>query len=492
MYDATVRGREAGYGKMGRRIDPTPRSVRPGGVVRLHQGGAGWSAAPPHSAARRGVGDPLAPLRAMRAGAAELRSLATVLGAALAVLCLLAATPSAAAPRHVYLTWQGDPATRITVNYHTLEPASAGISQVFYDTEPRQGELAAYRFRAYGAGHTIPGLADGRTVHWVELTDLQPDTDYYFAAGDAAGGFSDERLVRTLSDDERPLRFVAGGDLSLSEIMRQLLVQAAAQSPRFALVGGDLAYANGEVTGYAIWDEWLDRWEEVMVTPEGQTIPMVCAIGNHEVSGGYDGGPEDAPFYLGYLAQNGDQTYYARRLGANAALLVLDSSHIAHPGGKQAAWLEEQLEQLTGVPYTIACYHVPLFPGFRLPTGSYVKRGREHWLPLFDRYELTAAFENHDHMFKRAKRIRHMKPDSAGTLYLGDGSWGKGPRWVRGPRRTELVRRWYVERLESKGHVWVVDVTADGVTYSAVDPSGEVFDWVETLRVKRQAATSVP
>jgi len=407
--------------------------------------------------------------------------------ALLAALLLSAgsAAPAVAAPRHVYLTWQGDPATRVTVNYHTLDPASAGLSQVFFDTLSRGNDLAAYRFRAYGAGHTIPGLADGRTVHWVELTGLRPDRDYYFTAGDAAGGFSPERCVRTLPGEtgpgaDRPLRFVAGGDLGLSETMRRLLVQAAAQSPAFALIGGDLAYANGDVTRYAVWDEWLDRWEEEMVTPEGRTIPYVCAIGNHEVPGGYDRQPEEASFYLGYLAQNGDRTYYARRLGAHAALLVLDSSHIAHPGGAQAAWLEEQLRDLAGVPFTFACYHVPLFPGFRSPKGTYVQRGRRYWLPLFDRYELTAAFENHDHMFKRARRIRHLRPDPDGTLYLGDGSWGKGPRLVRGPRRTDKVRRWYVERLETRGHVWVVEVTGDGVTYTAIDAQGEVFDQCET------------
>jgi len=171
---------------------------------------------------------------------------------------------------------------------------------------------------------------------------------------------------------------------------------------------------------------------------------------------------------------------------------VLDSSHIARHGGAQAAWLAEELASLADVPFTFACYHVPLFPGFRLPTGAYVKRGREHWLPLFDRYELTAAFENHDHMFKRAKRIRHLRPDPDGTLYLGDGSWGKGPRLVRGPRRTDKVRRWYVERLESKGHVWVVDVSAQKVTYTAIDRRGAVFDRVESRRRARPQVTPRP
>jgi hypothetical protein len=95
---------------------------------------------------------------------------------------------------------------------------------------------------------------------------------------------------------------------------------------------------------------------------------------------------------------------------------------------------------------------------------------------LFDRYELMAAFENHDHVFKRSHPIRGDRVDPTGTLYLGDGAFGRGPRVVDGPRQVHLRRRWYLDRLVSRAHVWRVDVGTDGVIFAGIDEQGKVFD----------------
>ena len=71
----------------------------------------------------------------------------------------------AGSPLHVYLTWQGDTATTITVNYHTSFTAP---SQVYYDTLAHDGDSAAYAFRAAGKAHQIAGT-DGRWIHWIEF-----------------------------------------------------------------------------------------------------------------------------------------------------------------------------------------------------------------------------------------------------------------------------------------------------------------------------------
>src|SRR5438477_1919757 len=84
---------------------------------------------------------------------------------------------SLAEPRHVYLTWQGDTSTTMTVNYQTMEAAQT--SMVYYDTQPRQEKIGAYRFRSTGTRHKIKGLEDGRTIHWVELSHLKPGETYY-------------------------------------------------------------------------------------------------------------------------------------------------------------------------------------------------------------------------------------------------------------------------------------------------------------------------
>ncbi len=395
----------------------------------------------------------------------------------IALLLLLVVTGVEAAPRHVYLTWQGDPKTSITVNFHTLPEAQSapGSSIVLYDTVAHGGDRRAYAWRAHGTSTKLPQVED-RSVHRVELAGLQPGRAYWFVAGDSVSGFSAERAFRTIGAGNAALRFIAAGDMGVAPKSRRLQAVAAAQEPQFVLLGGDLAYVNGDWRQWPTWDQWLDNWQEEMVTPLGFTVPMVSAIGNHEVAGGYGGTAADAPVYLSYLAQDEASTYYTRQVGDRVVIFVLDSGHVAAHGGEQAQWLDEQFRRYASVPVRLATYHVPLFPGFRLPTSKYSKAGRRHWQPLFDEHGLMVAFENHDHVFKRTYPIRADRIDSAGTVYLGDGSFGRGPRVVDGPRQTHLHRRWYLEDLRSEGHIWRVDVAADSVVFAAVDRSGRVFD----------------
>jgi hypothetical protein len=200
----------------------------------------------------------------------------------------LAASPgisplSADPPLFVTLTWQGDTSTTMTVNYHTDE--NARTSEVLYDTESREGGSGDYAYRAGGTIHQIEGLSD-RLVHVVELTGLEPGKPYYFVAGDSQNGYTTEGKFRTISNDGSPVRFVSGGDMGIGDRVDRLLVQAAAQAPDFAMIGGDIAYVNGKVGDSGKWDIWLRSWANLMVTPEGFMIPVALAVGNHEVRGG--------------------------------------------------------------------------------------------------------------------------------------------------------------------------------------------------------------
>lgn len=387
---------------------------------------------------------------------------------------------SGATPLHVYLTWQGDTGTTMTVNYHTLGESS--VSQVYYDTVARGGAPEAYSHRATGTGHQVPGLADGRIVHWVELTELEPGDIYYFIAGDAASGFSAEYKFRTAPADDRTIRFVSGGDMTPGKRARRLLARAGERDPLFALVGGDLAYVNGKTKKYSKWDQWLENWQENMVTPDTCMVPMVLAIGNHEVQGGYGQDPTRAPFYYGYFAQAGERAYFSRRFGANMILYALDSGHTAAHGGAQAQWLADEMRHTRDMPYRFALYHVPLYPAFRSQEDAYSTEGRQHWLPLFDEYRLTAAFENHDHVLKRSKLLRRDQIDDKGTLYLGDGCFGKSPRLLKGPRRRDRSKRWYLAHVTSIAHFWLVDLSPEQVVFRAIDEDGDVVDEYELPR----------
>ena len=252
--------------------------------------------------------------------------------------------------------------------------------------------------------------------------------------------------------------------------IRDSLQHSAKLSPAFGVVGGDIAYANDALTNFAKWDAWLDHWETNMVTPAGYTIPMVLAIGNHEVRGGTASSPTNAQFYLRYFAQNGERSYYTRTFGKNVAMFLLDSGHLSPHGGEQATWLDAALWSHREVPYKFAVYHVPLYPSVRAYDGGGSVAGRKAWLPLFDQHQLTTAFEHHDHAFKRTPLLRENKSDPHGTLYLGDGCWGMGARKI------DAALRWYEAKAASLQHFWCVDVNRRKVEYRAVDKTGQVFD----------------
>jgi len=386
-----------------------------------------------------------------------------------AVYLVVAMASAQAKPFYLYLTYPDNPSTTITVNYQTERPVPE--STVRYDTASHKRDKGAYTHQADGSTLQIPGLPVKRTIHTITLRGLEPNTTYYFTAGSVQDGFTEERSFKTIPSGDEPIRFITGGDMDSTPRTQALLKQAANKAPLFVIVGGDIAYANGELSNYKAWDRWMSNWEKFMVAPDGRTIPVVIAIGNHEVNDSESPDPKKrAPFFFEYFGRQSDLTYYARNFGANIALFVLDSGHLAPYDDAQKEWLQQALEKNKDVRYRFAVYHVPLYPSHRPFDAEGSKAGRTHWLPLFDQYKLTAAFEDHDHTLKRTHLLRDNKVAPDGTLYIGDGSFGVDPREIEGGLR------WYEATAAGTSHFWVVDVAPDKVTYTAIGQDGTTLD----------------
>lgn len=372
-----------------------------------------------------------------------------------------------------YLTWQGDPSTTVTINYHTAQASASSVITYGTDANPETHNL-----RAEGISHQIPGLVDGRFVNSVELTGLKPGQVYYFNLA-GIGATEKTYAFRTIEDGDVALRFAIGGDTLATGIFERLLGQVAARSPRFVVIGGDLAYANGDVNQIERWNTWFKCWHQHDTTPEGLLIPLVLAIGNHEINDS-EGSPEErAPFYFGFFPQGG-KTFFSRRFGANFGMIILDSGHIVAPEA-QAGWLEDQIKECSSLPLLAAVYHVPLYPSHRDFNDSRSVSERASWLPFFDACQLSVGFEHHDHDFKRSKRLRNNELNPEGTLYLGDGNAGVLPRKPNN-------NLWYLEKSGRDSHFWIVDVKRDEMRFSAINIQGEVFDEA-TLGARKLSGT---
>ncbi|MFP4500739.1 MAG: fibronectin type III domain-containing protein [Candidatus Hydrogenedentota bacterium] len=385
----------------------------------------------------------------------------------LAVLLMAALSGCANFSDRVCLTWEGDPATTMTVNFQSA-PTDA-VPVVYYDTVDHGDDLDAYPNKVTGETVPIPGLEEKRVAHRVALTDLEPDTAYYFVAGLEGGPYAKPGLFATMATDNSPVRFIVGGDMAIFPRTRDLLEQAATYDPDFVVVGGDLAYANGDPGSLWMWDRWFHNYAREMRPEDGRTVPMVLALGNHEINKDFEEPELNAPYFFSLFAQGG-KSYWTRKFGANLVLFILDSGHTVPVDGAQKEWFAKALEEHADVPVKLPVYHVTLYPSHRGFDDARSAAQREHWLPLFDQYEIPVCFEHHDHTFKRTKPLRNNEVHPNGTVYLGDGCFGVPPREI------EHGDAWYMEKALSTAHFWVVDVTEDGIACKAVDRNGKVFD----------------
>lgn len=361
----------------------------------------------------------------------------------------------------VFLTWENeDTSHTMTVNY--LTGGNYQTTLVYYDTQPRNGKSSQYRYQAYGSQRNYPGV--NFTIHTTQLKNLNPDNTYYFIVGDQQSGFSAERKFKTVPEHGR-INFISGGDAGTSKEFEKMSEIAAESEPSFAIIGGDIAYVNGDIQEQDTWKKFLDIWQRKMVTPSGYTIPIIAAIGNHEINKKSWRNIDKAPFYFMLFKPDGEKTYFTRQIGTDNILFVLDTNHIHRSYGDQLDWMKKKFREFGDSTFRIASYHKPLYPSFRDPDAQATKNLRRHWLPIFDENYLHVAFENHEHTLKKTKLLKNDHiAENQGTYYLGDGNWGRTSRIPQ--------EQWYLEAARPINHVWSVELDERKASFKVLTIDG--------------------
>lgn len=382
------------------------------------------------------------------------------------IFCSLNALPANASI--VYLTWQRSPDSTMTI--HWISPAENAQDVICYQ---KQGENT-WRI-ASGYHHPLPEGHDEYLVHTVELTNLTPNSSYNFRLSNQNITYKFRTLPSTLTSE---IRFVAGGDIYHDDIsdVDDMNRQAITHDPHFAILGGDIAYATDRNGLFPEkmekWLDFLNNWQESMVTKDGYLVPILPIISNEDTKKRYGQTPEQAPFFYALFSMPGEQGYNVLDFGNYMSIWLLDSGHTHFISGKQQMWLAASLKDRKQVPLKFAIYHVPAYPSVRDFNKTTSLLLRKYWVPHFDKYGLTTAFEHHDHAYKRSQLIRNGRVDPNGTLYMGDGGWGVKPRVPVNPKE-----RWYLAQTASKQHVILVTVNPNYSTfYQAIDRNGVIFD----------------
>jgi acid phosphatase type 7 len=359
-------------------------------------------------------------------------------------------------PRQVVLTWQSDPSTSMTITWRTDDREEIHSLRFAKSPSARNRRWTTLEAETFTFSET------SALLHTVELRDLDPGQKYYVVIEHPE--YPDKFHFQTMPDDRnrRELVFLAGGDSrSRRDVRQEMNELAAREEPDFIIFDGD--FINTALDEQQ-WDEWFDDWHEQLITPDGRRIPVIPAIGNHEVDGSYLQPRSKAPFYLNRFIVPEPRNWYVLELSPDLVLVTLDSDHLTEVT-EQTEWLDNTLEANRDKRWKLVQYHVAAWPSVRDFEGDLPRKIRQHWIPVLERHNVDIVIEAHDHAYKKTVPIRNnSRDDENGIVYLGDGGWGAPIRDTKNPEEY-----WWLEEAVKIDHFWKFTLSRDGSNLQ-VDP----------------------
>ncbi|MBJ6368328.1 metallophosphoesterase family protein [Snuella sedimenti] len=185
------------------------------------------------------------------------------------------------------------------------------------------------------------------------------------------------------------MHFLVFGDSKGSRHFPNVLKRADSLQPDFCITTADLVNTGGGKKGKQDYDK-LDKMGGWFM----RKYPMWPTVGNHEESGG-DDGVENFTNFFGMK-----KAMYSFEYG-NAKFIALPWPKINNDRVK-LKWLKKELRNAKGK-------HIFIFkhrPHYTLGAKSYkdVEGKETKTTKLYDRYNVTAVFSGHDHIYYRTKR----------------------------------------------------------------------------------------
>ena len=326
------------------------------------------------------------------------------------------------------LVWNDDPTSTMTIAWDQL---TDGNPTVLYSKEDFGREHWKYQNK-----QTAQETKDNYEMnsHFAKLSGLDPDTRYNFVIQDSSG-VSERYWFKTAPDTPKAFTFITGGDTKSEgkalEAGRASNRLVAKLRPLFIFFNGDFNSGDGLVAER--WHQWLTDWQEMTTTEDGRMTPLVPVHGNHENG---DHANLNYIFNAPYQENDSSRIYYSLSFGGDFFHLLTLNSEIDE-GGMQRDWLENNLKEHKDYTFKVAGYHKPFWPHTsRKGENEYQFR---QWAYLFYQYGLDISVDGDSHMHKVTFPL---KPDTlntdahmgfvrdydAGTMFLGEGSWGASPR----------------------------------------------------------------
>jgi acid phosphatase type 7 len=293
---------------------------------------------------------------------------------------------------------------------------------------------------------------------------LQPSSRYRYRVEALGQTWQGEFATAPPTGKDVPFSFIVVGDSRGNINSHRRVVQRMSQEvPDFVLGTGDMV------------DEGFrqDQWQEFFDVESSMFRDNVYfpALGNHDRQG--RGRTADTYRAFFSVPENGNDTerYYAFTYGSSR-FLVLDSNAYSFALTDQTSWIERELiaaRQDAAIRHVFVVMHHPPF-SISLHGGAVDLR--ERWTPLFERYDVSAVFSGHDHVYSRA--------ENNNVHYFVSGGGG-APLYPRRPRSNPIDVA-AVKKFERVLHYLRVTITGNRIEVTGVRADGttiETTTWMD-------------
>ncbi|EAL66718.1 hypothetical protein DDB_G0281473 [Dictyostelium discoideum AX4] len=430
----------------------------------------------------------------------------------------------------LYLTLPKDASTSMVLQIHTFNKPSNIIITITKNTNTTGGGGGG----GGGSGEDIISISKfnfismskiindyPRYISYIDLIGLKENTNYSFKVN-----FTSKEIQKTLNtydgvnlfqfktfsnQSDSIIKFVSGGDIVINKDSKDLAKHASINfNPDFIVVGGDVVYEDGIGSCYKRWDEKLsffNTYFNLKISNNNSSSssslflkPILLSIGNHEAGAFYQT-HKQVPFYFKYFLFELDgfkdgidenkNSYHIHKIASHTSITSLDSC-VVSTWDQQAQWLHNQWsnEEFNNTNKLVV-YHHPIYPAWNLD-GLIPESGRDVMIPLFDKFKVPFVFENHEHLFRRTKKLKGNKiiennstttttTLSQGTYYAGSGSFGISNTNII-PSNNDESLPWYLAKRSYCNHLWYITATQKEILVEAFAPNGDKIDKINYIQ----------
>jgi len=351
---------------------------------------------------------------------------------------------------------QGIDSTSMTISWLTPDNCFSHVAYGFNKILDNNvhGSCSSYDF--YYDRTDFPKYYKSGFIHHVLLTDLKPNSEYYYQCGDFIKETTSKILYfKTLpkKGDNMKLTFGILGDIGQTIHSLSTINHILKENISMILHAGDLSYADCNQT---LWDLYGE-----MIDPIASRTPWMVGPGNHEIE--FNGTDYNhlftafeqryrMPYYkeaiygdviiksdvnqkigmpfctpsIFQTEYNFGNSFYSFDSGL-AHIIFLNPYTNSTPTSQQFIWLQNNLESVnrTATPWVIVIMHCPWYSSnVNHYADEQTVQMRKYMENVFYKYNVNIVFNGHVHDYERSYPVFRNKTDEYGIVYVTIGNAG--------------------------------------------------------------------